>query len=100
MSVPTPPPTAIIPSDEDATTKSLAYPMPVHITMSQYSFAYKNSSCGIIPTVVPPYSFAPLHADSITPPSPPQISTAPAHAISLPTSYDILLAMSVHLSLL
>src|ERR687894_255706 len=74
--------------------------MPVHTTMSQYSFAYKNSSCGIIPIVVPPYSFAPLHADSITPPSPPQISTAPADAISLPTSYAILLAMSVHLSLL
>ena len=63
-------------------------------------FAYENSSCGIMPTVVPPFSFAPLHADSMTPPRPPHTSTALARAISLPVSYAIFFASSEHLSLL
>ena len=44
------------------------------------------SSCGIIPTTIPPRSFAPRQAPSITPPSPPVTVTPPLVAICLPTS--------------
>ena len=40
---------------------------------------------GSNPTVMPPASFAPFEAASITPPSPPQTKTAPTFAIILPT---------------
>ena len=100
IKVPTPPPIAIIPSAELAMMKSLANPIPVQMTTSQNPFAKENSSCGIMPMVNPLFSFDPMHADSITPPSPPQTKTAPARATSFPTSYARILACSVHLSLL
>src|SRR5437667_7620717 len=45
------------------------------------------SSCGRSPPTIPPFSFAPRQAASITPPRPPVTRTAPLDAISAPTSF-------------
>ena len=84
-SVPTPPPTITRPSAARALRKSRVMPMPLGTTTWQYRLAEAASSCGIIPTVRPPASEAPLHASSMTPPRPPVISTEPDSATHLPT---------------
>ena len=59
LRVPEPPPITITPSPDRAVRKSRVQPNPLGITMSQYSFAYAGSFCGIIPTTIPPLSRAP-----------------------------------------
>ena len=61
-------------------------PSPVGIATSTNSFASARSAPGRIPTVVPPASFAPRHAASIAPPSPPHTSTTPREPSSRPTA--------------
>src|SRR2546425_1407278 len=53
---------------------------------STWGFASRGSEPGRIPTVRPPPRFAPLHAASITPFSPPHTTTASARAMRNPTS--------------
>src|SRR5438445_1879215 len=58
----------------------------VTMGMSTWGFASRGSEPGRIPIVNPPPRFAPLHAASITPFSPPHARTASARAIRNPTS--------------
>jgi len=60
-------------------------PSPVHIGISIYSFESRGSTPGNIPIVVPPFFFAPLQTDSMTPPWPPQTIVTLAVASKLPT---------------
>ena len=46
--------------------------------MSTHLLAASGSDPGRMPTVVPPADLAPLHAASMTPPSPPHTTVAPA----------------------
>src|SRR3989454_7585870 len=58
----------------------------VTMGMSTWGFASRGSEPGRIPIVNPPPRFAPLHAASITPFSPPHARTASARAMRNPTS--------------
>src|SRR4051795_9005414 len=79
------PPIATIASAARTTSALRASPSPVGTATWTQPLASPRSSPGSSPTVVPPRERAPRHAASITPPRPPQTSTAPAAAISAPT---------------
>ncbi len=86
VSVPHPPPIATTASAAPATSALRASPSPVGSASTTQPFASSRSLPGRIPTVMPPRDRAPRQAASITPPSPPQISVAPAAAIAAPAS--------------
>ncbi len=83
--VPYAPPTAITALPARTTIIFRAHPIPVQIGMSTHLLASAGSIPGRIPIVVPPAALAPLHAASITPPSPPQATSTPRLANSWPT---------------
>src|SRR3954451_21563922 len=85
-SVPKPPPTAITPSAARTTRPLRSSPIPVAIATETHGLAAVRSGPGRSPTVTPPASLAPRHAAAMTPPSPPQTSTAPPRASARPTS--------------
>src|SRR3954447_3234376 len=86
LRVPHAPPTATIASAARTTSAWRASPSPVGTATCTQPLASPRSSPGSRPTVIPPRERAPRHAASITPPSPPQTSTAPAVAMPAPTS--------------
>src|SRR5512138_64048 len=61
-------------------------PRPVAMGRSTQGLASDGEQPGTIPTVNPPSSRAPRQAASMTPPRPPQTTTAPARAMCRPTS--------------
>src|SRR3989441_3957417 len=85
-SVPSPPPRATTPSAVLASTALRPWPRLVAIAMSIYPFASFGSSPGSRPMVKPPPARAPRAACSITPVSPPQITTASRSAMPRPSS--------------
>src|SRR5215467_2932787 len=85
-SVPNSPPMAMTTSAARTTSAFRASPSPVGIATSTQAFASPRSVPGRIPTVVPPVDFAPRQTASITPPRPPQTTTARRLASSRPTS--------------
>ncbi len=69
----------------DCTSTTLReYPIPLRMRISR--LVLPSPMSGRMPTVVPPCSFAPLHAASITPPIPPQTSVPWFVATRRPTS--------------
>src|SRR5262249_44355001 len=62
-----------------------AWSMPVTIGIDTQRLASRASKPGRSPTTTPPAWAAPREAASITPPSPPHSSTAPASAMARPT---------------
>ena len=68
------------------TSAFLASPRPVGTTTSTHGLATVGSRPGNRPTVIPPTDLAPRQTPSITPPRPPQITTAPLAARAAPTS--------------
>src|SRR6202035_5600645 len=85
-SVPSPPPKATTPSAVRARIALRPSPSPVAIARSTYWFAAAGSSPGSNPMVSPPAARAPRAACSITPVSPPQMSTASRSAMPRPSS--------------
>src|SRR3954453_14606471 len=84
-SVPKPPPTATSASAARAISPLRSSPIPVGTAIDTHGFAASRSLPGSSPSVTPPASCAPRHAAAITPPRPPQTTTAPARASSAPT---------------
>ncbi len=85
-SVPYAPPTAITTSTERTINAFRISPIPVVIATVTCGFASARARPGSNPTTVPPAAAAPRATASITPPRPPQNTTAPAWASSRPTA--------------
>src|SRR5262244_3116461 len=84
-SAPYMPPTAITASHERTRTTLRAWSMPVTMGMVTQRLASRRRKPGRMPTTMPPGSAAPREAACMTPPRPPQRSTAPARATARPT---------------